>query len=199
MYYSKFQKTIALCLGVLVTIGLFGYLVFAVWIEPSQSPPEGNVSAPLNTGSIAQTKEGDLTVKTTFNSDDIRLGNWGGAVTAAGNLDIKDSAQNLKIQLDGSTGNMSIAGTSYLKSAVINSSSGFALDVPYSAKFSYTGGGVAIGGESVASGYKLDVSGDAKFQNNVKVGNFTITPISGTELGVYDSGGNQILIFDEGS
>jgi len=46
---------------------------------------------------------------------------------------------------------------------------------------------------------QLGVSGNAKFQNNVNIGDFTITPISATELEVYDSGGNQVLIFDEGN
>jgi hypothetical protein len=41
---------------------------------------------------------------------------------------------------------------------------------------------------------KLDVQG-----GGVKVGNFKIKPVSGTELGVYDSDGNLIIIFDQGT
>lgn len=40
-------------------------------------------------------------------------------------------------------------------------------------------------------GEKLDVQG-----GGVKIGNFKVKPVSGTELGIYDSGGNLILILD---
>jgi hypothetical protein len=52
-------------------------------------------------------------------------------------------------------------------------------------------GNVGIG--TTAPGEKLDVQG-----GGIKVGNFKIRPISGTELGLYDFGGNLILIFDQG-
>jgi hypothetical protein len=58
---ERIQKFILSATGVLVMSILVGYLVFA-WTEPSQNPPGGNVSAPINVGSTAQTKTGNLTL-----------------------------------------------------------------------------------------------------------------------------------------
>jgi len=60
-------KSIALILGVLTMSFLVGYLVLAT--EPTAPPPGGNVPAPLNVGSAAQTKTGDLTVGNNSGTD----------------------------------------------------------------------------------------------------------------------------------
>lgn len=52
-------KSFALLLGVLVMSFFVGYLVFG-WTEPTAAPPEGNVPAPINVGTTAQTKQGEL-------------------------------------------------------------------------------------------------------------------------------------------
>ena len=52
-------------------------------------------------------------------------------------------------------------------------------------------GNVGIG--TTSPGEKLDIQG-----GSVKINTFKLSPISATELGIYDSGGNQIIIFDEG-
>jgi len=56
-------KAVALSFGVLVLTLLAGFYIFA-WTEPDPGviPPNGNVPSPLNTGSTAQTKTGDLGV-----------------------------------------------------------------------------------------------------------------------------------------
>lgn len=41
---------------------IVNYLVFAVFNEPTQSPPDGNVAAPINTSVVSQKKEGNLEV-----------------------------------------------------------------------------------------------------------------------------------------
>jgi hypothetical protein len=49
---------------VLCSLAVSLALCFAImaWTEPSTSPPAGNISAPINTGSSFQTKAGDLTI-----------------------------------------------------------------------------------------------------------------------------------------
>jgi len=59
------SKNIALVIGVLI-MGFAVSFVFAVWTEPSASPPDGNVSAPVNVSDIGQTKTGALTVQGDF-------------------------------------------------------------------------------------------------------------------------------------
>jgi len=50
-------KPISTLISVLIISLAVGY-VLAVWQEPSEIPPEGNVSAPINVGPEAQVKEG---------------------------------------------------------------------------------------------------------------------------------------------
>ncbi len=53
-------KTTPLVLALLLTFGLS--YAYAAWSEPTATPPGGNVAAPINTGSAAQTKTGSLGV-----------------------------------------------------------------------------------------------------------------------------------------
>jgi hypothetical protein len=57
----KIQRFVLLIVGVLAMCFAIGYLVFA-WVEPTQAPPGGNAPAPINVGSTAQTKTGNLTL-----------------------------------------------------------------------------------------------------------------------------------------
>lgn len=61
MIQSKVSKATALSFGVLAMVFLIGIVVLA-WTEPSLAPPGGNVPAPINVGSTAQTKTGDLNI-----------------------------------------------------------------------------------------------------------------------------------------
>jgi len=107
---SNFPKTFSLCLGVLIMIFVLNYLVLA-WTEPSQSPPDGNVSAPLNVGNTGQSKAGGLILNT------------GGAVTGLvvdkGNVGIGMSNPSNRLEVSGkiyssddilSAGNINAAG-----------------------------------------------------------------------------------------
>lgn len=58
-------KAVGLIFGILVLLFVLGFYIFA-WQEPSVSPPGGNVPSPLNVGSLAQTKTGDLTIKNLY-------------------------------------------------------------------------------------------------------------------------------------
>lgn len=62
----KFLKFLLVGTGVLAIgkmLGINWISKAQAWTEPSQAPPLGNVSAPVNTGSTAQIKSGDLTVQ----------------------------------------------------------------------------------------------------------------------------------------
>jgi len=73
-------------------IFVLNYLVLA-WTEPAQSPPEGNVSAPLNVGNTGQSKAGGLILNT------------GGAVTGLvvdkGNVGIGMSNPSNRLEVSG--------------------------------------------------------------------------------------------------
>jgi hypothetical protein len=163
---EKNQKFILSAIAVLVMSLLAGYLIFA-WTEPSQNPPGGNVPTPINVGSTAQTKTGNLTLPNLYLNAVGNEGNIYNANIIQGYNDLilySNSAKNATIYLEGNP-------------VVINNDAGT--------------GNVGIG--TTAPGEKLDVQG-----GGIKIGNFKIRPISGTELGLYDSGGNLILIFDQG-
>ncbi|KPJ71253.1 hypothetical protein AMJ50_02740 [Parcubacteria bacterium DG_74_3] len=70
---NRANKTIALVVGVLATVFLISFIVRA-WTEPSVAPPGGNISAPINIGSTAQTKSGNLTVQGQFNAGGLTVG-----------------------------------------------------------------------------------------------------------------------------
>ena len=61
MKLSFFLKTF---LPVFAAIILVAGIAYAVWIEPTTAPPNGNVGAPINTSSTAQTKAGGFTAET---------------------------------------------------------------------------------------------------------------------------------------
>jgi hypothetical protein len=66
---KKFLKFLLLGTGLLAVGKIFkiDWISTAnAWTDPAVAPPAGNVSAPINTGSLAQTKAGNLTVQGTF-------------------------------------------------------------------------------------------------------------------------------------
>lgn len=67
------SKLVALTFGVLVLCFAIGFYIFA-WTGPGENPPGGNVDAPINVGSTAQTKSGPLT--TGCPSDMVKVGNF---------------------------------------------------------------------------------------------------------------------------
>lgn len=76
-------------------IFVLNYLVLA-WTEPTQSPPAGNVSAPLNVGNIGQSKVGGLVLNT---------GNaTTGLVVAYGNVGIGKLIPSYKLDVNGMVG-----------------------------------------------------------------------------------------------
>ena len=64
------SKNITLVLGVLVICFAVGFYIFAAWQEPGQEAPEGNVSAPINTGSLPQSKSGRISAAEFYDAND---------------------------------------------------------------------------------------------------------------------------------
>ncbi len=54
------KKILTIALSILAIVALSG--TASAWVEPDQMPPNGNIAAPLNTGSFAQTKLGGLLI-----------------------------------------------------------------------------------------------------------------------------------------
>ena len=65
----KFLKFLLVASGALAIGKIFGFNWVSQakaspgWTEPTQTPPSGNVPAPLNVGSTDQTKQGGLTIQ----------------------------------------------------------------------------------------------------------------------------------------
>ncbi|MFW6210146.1 MAG: hypothetical protein ACOC4E_01495 [Patescibacteria group bacterium] len=100
-------------LGVLTfafALALLGTLAFAqTWTEPTQSPPDGNVPAPINVGADAQDKAGPLGVgalavfgETTFTGDtvDFEFTNTGAAADTLWRMARNDGLSNWSTNLN---------------------------------------------------------------------------------------------------
>jgi|GEM_PF-6660950 len=97
-----------------VVLGLTVKMVGA-WVEPSSMPPGGNIAAPLNTGSIGQSKKGGLTL------------NIGGAtyglIVSKGLVGIKTTSPQADLDVNGDirahnlqlNGNLNVNGNSNIK------------------------------------------------------------------------------------
>ncbi len=57
-------KLVSIIFSVLVVCFAVGFYIYAAWTEPTESPPGGNVSAPVNVGSDDQIKQGSLSLNT---------------------------------------------------------------------------------------------------------------------------------------
>jgi hypothetical protein len=152
---KDFLNSLTLFLAVLI-FALGAVLATIAWTEPTSAPPAGNIPAPINVGSQAQTKQGPLTINAVL---EVRSEVYGQIFR---DLDQPDYYVN-----PASPG---IAGT-FL-------------------------GNVGIG--TTSPGGKLDIQ-TSTGSVAIKINTFTLRPISATELGVYDSGGNLVATFDEGS
>jgi len=161
-------KSIALIFGVLTMSFLVGYLVLA-WTEPGTTPPGGNVPAPLNVGSIAQTKTGSLSFPIFYDSDNTTYYvNPAGTTVLAGNVGIGTTGPNYKLDVQGgqinASGGLCIAGT--CKTAwdtVTNYWTASGNNI-----YNNNSGNVGIG--TTAPGYKLDISGDVRWTGTLQGG-----------------------------
>jgi len=62
MFYKKISPTIVVSTIILSLVLALGINLVFAWTDPSANPPLNNVSAPINVGSTAQIKTGNLTV-----------------------------------------------------------------------------------------------------------------------------------------
>lgn len=90
---SNLPKTVALTIGVLAIIFSIRFIVLA-WTEPPQAPPQGNVPAPINVGSITQTKAGGLNLGGNLNLQGNKL------IIYAGDGEIYRSGGQIVYQAD---------------------------------------------------------------------------------------------------
>jgi hypothetical protein len=88
---KNIAKNIALVASVLTVSVVIGCAVLA-WTEPTTTPPNGNIAAPLNTGATAQTKAGDLNI-----SGKVGIG----TTTPQKTLDVIGQTQATEFCLDG--------------------------------------------------------------------------------------------------
>jgi hypothetical protein len=65
---QKIKYILLQTLPVMVISGLIVTAMVYAWNEPSQSPPQGNVPAPINVGDVGQTKTGSLSINGGFQS-----------------------------------------------------------------------------------------------------------------------------------
>ena len=93
MKLKNIKNLPAIVFGVLVLCFAIGFYLFA-WTGPSEDPPGGNVDAPINVGSTAQTKTGSLTVGglTISDAQDCDTINTDGSGTVSCGTDAVDDA-----------------------------------------------------------------------------------------------------------
>ena len=64
MYNVYMQKARYVAALGIPLLALLSFTLVAAWTDPTEAPPNGNVAAPINVGSIAQVKNGGLSVNT---------------------------------------------------------------------------------------------------------------------------------------
>lgn len=102
------SKTVSLVFSVLVICFSVGFYVFAAWKEPASNPPDGNVGAPINVGSVTQVKDGGLGINGAFTtvSTTVLAANAGtnvgiGVAVPTSKLDVSGTVKATGLQITG--------------------------------------------------------------------------------------------------
>jgi hypothetical protein len=151
----------------------FLFLYVFAWQEPTQNPPGGNVFAPINVGSTAQTKTGNLTLPNLYLNATGLEGNIYAINQLIGYNDIfvkGNSAETAPVYLAGNQISVYTSGTERLR-----------IDLS---------GNVGIG--TTAPAYKLDVVGALRLQPSS-------APTGANGVIYYDSSSNKFRCYQNGS
>lgn len=131
-------KLVSLVFAILVICFVIGFYALAVWTEPSQAPPEGNVPSPflnaLNISATGQSKAGGLILNTG--------GAPNGLLIPSGNVGIGETNPDERLVVDGNV---------YLKD-----SSMLLFGTNKDAYIYYVGGVLKVVGTLETDGYKSD-------------------------------------------
>jgi len=107
---QKYSNKIFWLLSIIIIGIIFGLGIGLVkaWIEPKESPPSGNLPAPINVGSLGQTKAGGLILNTG--------GAAYGLIVATGSVGIGVTQPSEKLDVDG---NLKVGDYIYLGQSAI--------------------------------------------------------------------------------
>jgi hypothetical protein len=167
-------KLLQSLLIVIIATLLVGVVIYA-WTEPSQSPPGGNVPAPLNVGPDTQNKTGGLTIGgnvgigTTYPSQKLDLGNSGRIVNVQDPMDNQDVATKAWVLANAGGGGGLTGGcwtTAYFSGGWFSFTATWGKGCT-----SYYGSGFYTCDSFVASGYSCGKVSDSQygspFQQNI--------------------------------
>lgn len=145
---------------------LFGAVLAYAWTGPSDSPPDSNVAAPINTSSTAQVKNGALSVSTFTNY---------GAMMQQMNATYDVWIQGGSSTVSGDARNLALLGNAVSDTVYVNYNNEYA-------------GGVRLGGNVYAAGYFH--TSDARLKENIRpvAGLDIVKKLSGVLFNWKDSG-----------
>ena len=96
----------SLLIIIIVFVFSISSFIYAAWQEPSLSPPDGNVAAPLNVGNVGQSKMGGLILNTggasnglIVQSGNVGIGTLNPDSGAILNLDSRGTGNDLQIRM----------------------------------------------------------------------------------------------------
>jgi len=197
---EKIKATLFRSLPVIVFSTLIATFFIYAWTEPTQSPPQGNVPAPINVGAGTQYKSGALGIGGVFRG-------YSNAIFD-GNVGIGTTAPNRKLELVSDVSGLSFeAGTGSPNSGVIRFGDNTGWKLHFGRSRNSVGGALNSGTAGVlmtiqdngnvgigttAPSYKLDVVGAIRLQPSS-------APTGANGVIYYDSSTNKFRCYQNGA